>query len=642
VPRVPTQELPTVQSRPVATPFRDLQAGGGLTAVSQGLGQVVHGAEAVNAVYQRAKARADQLKLTEQLTDYTHSINTTLYGDGGGGGDPSSSGTAAGPGSRAPLVAQSTSNTGFMQTRGKAAAKASVDALDALEKHRQDIAGGIEDEKLRGEFLAHSGQLYESARRQVEMHVGDQIQAAELAGKQALLAEGYTSIANSYADEATVATHMQTMEQALRRGALSKEDGDGQVAAMRQKVAEIRLNQYVASKDWKGAQALFAQAKNDLGEQSAQFEHVIATLREKQEGDALALETVNGARKPNGFVDEAKAIQAWQAVPKEQRTDEAQQAFDKWMSEERDKRKAAVGEVYNRALGAYLKRHSLHDITAADQSWLRQNDSEGWLQLERINQANAEHYRAMQNRVEHTTPEQAAQYGALLLAIADDPQKYGSMSAGEFARDWSGRLSLADLQKGFGELAQAHERASKPAEPILDAKSAVKEEFRSTFGLKADSSTWTDQQRRIYADVATHVAEREAQFRKNNGGKSPTADDYHAWTNERLVKGTVPGTGTFSDDSVTRAEFERNPEYTGKNFVEGAVPQPGDLPDAAITAISRIMKARGMAQTRQSQLDLIAQVARGIRASGGQADAESITQFLVGHAPSDVPPLLAR
>lgn len=508
------------------------------------------------AKYQReleeAKHKADVVAANDALTRYQQAETTLMDGSSQGraaAGAKLSAGVAGEQGQGAASLelktpAPETEYTpGFLATQGKDAPARSAETLDAIEKRRTEISAELANDEQRQLFNENSRRMYEATRKRVEGHVAQEIRRAEVASVEARKAVALNAIANNYADPAFVEDQTALVVGPMAALALSKEDADAKVAAWQGEVAKVRLTQYLADKDWKGAQALFAQKREQLGVHAAQFQHAIALEREKSEADALALGIVDKARLPTGFVEPATAIAAFQALPKEQRTEAAQQAFGKWMQLEAAKKKAAVDGVYDSALTQYLQHHQLGDVSATSEAWLRVVDPEAWRRLELMAKADREHARGAP-----PTESQERALAQFRLWAADNPDLAAQMSEQEFQRTWAPLLARRDRDNAVGVLAGYHAYAAKP-ERMANAIDATVLQVGGDGGAgvlptaKKNRADWSPEELDVYARAASVLQQKANEFRRSSGGKDPSPEDLRKWASELFLSGKNPEGG---------------------------------------------------------------------------------------------------
>lgn len=583
------QGLPNQVRMPEVGGYDALQRG--FNSLGGAVDQAVEQQKRDEAKYQReleeAKHKADVVAANDALTKYSEAETTLMDGSSTGRpviGKKLSEGVEGEQGqSSVDVKAPETEYTpGFLSTQGKAAPASSAETLDALEKRRRDIAGELSNPEQRALFDQHSRQMYESTRKRVEDHVAREIQRAEVASVEARKAAALNAIANNYTDAGFVQNQVAGVVGPMSALALSKEDAQAKVDAWQAEVAKVRLTQYLADKDWKGAQALFAQTREQLGAQGTHFANAIRLEREKSEADQLALSIVDKARLPTGFVEPATAIAAFQALPEGQRTEAAQQAFAKWLQLETAKKKAAVDGVYDSALTQYLQRHTLRDVSSTSEAWLRVVDPESWRKLEQMQKADAAHARGAP-----ATPAQDRAMAQFRLWAADNPDLAAQMSEADFNRSWAPLLARSDRDNAVGVLAGYHAFANKP-EKIANAVDAAVQEVGGKGGAgvlpteKRNKADWAPEDLDVYARVAARLQQKANEFRRQSGGKEPTVEDLRKWAKDEFLAGKNPEGGFLGfGGGTTKVEAE----------VKGTGFTPSFGPDERAQAAEALRKA---------------------------------------------------
>lgn len=300
--RIPVSDGPRAQTRPIGTPFSNTNFDTGQGEVSRGIGELGTGIDRAAHYVAQAEDKANALAANDLVTQFQHDTTTELVGDTGA---PS---TVAAPGKLGETGEQGfsrpTSRPGFLSSRGKAAFEQSGDALSRLEKRRQKIAESATNDKQRALFMQHSASLFEGARARVEGHTAEQLHAAEAASIEGRKAETLRDISSAYSDDKWSAQQAAGVEQVIRAFALSPEDAQAKAAAWQSDVAKMRLEKFLAAKDAKGAENLFAAVKDKLEPHVAtRFEKDIGAVRLDREADAKADALVKGSRSPDGRFD---------------------------------------------------------------------------------------------------------------------------------------------------------------------------------------------------------------------------------------------------------------------------------------------------------------------------------------------------
>lgn len=432
---------------------------------------------------------------------------------------------------------------GFLSSRGMDAFAASAPAYESLQKRQQEIAAGLANDEQRKLFLQQTNEMLVDSRRRIEDHVSSQTEVVHQDSLNEAKASALETIANNYRDPKVVQRQVANVVGPAHALLAGRPDAAKQFESeLMADAAKVRLNQYLADKDWKGAQVVFAQTKEQLGVQSAHFEAVINTEREKQQAEQRAVDVVDAARLPTGFIDPGKAIATFQALPQAQRDEASQQAFGKWLQLEAAKKKAAVDGNYDSALTEYLGRHSLADISPQTEVWLRTVDPDSWRKLELMQKADQAHARG--------APATAAQDRALAqfrLWAADNPDQASQMTEADFNRTWAPQLAKKDRDNGIGVLVQYHVFANKP-EKMANAIDAAVLDAGGTGGAgvlptgERNRAAWDPAALDVYARATAVVQQKAGEFRRKNG-KEPTSEDLRKWSTDLFLSGKDPEKG---------------------------------------------------------------------------------------------------
>jgi hypothetical protein len=491
-------------------------------------------------------------------------------------------------------------NDGLMSLRGDQALAASNGVYERLAKRREEIGQGIGDFNAKRLFSMRSKALLEEAYKQGDTWVGHQRLAAQEASAQGIQAVSLQAVANSYATPDAVARYAAQAEGPIQALALSPEDAQAKLTEWRARVASTVLNQFIATKDVKGAQDYFAQAKDTLGPQAAQYEHTINTLKEREEAANTAIGLLNSARKPNGFVDDSAAVQAFESLPPEKRTAEAQEAFHKYLGLEKQAQSNKTTTVFQSAFSNFLGNHSLSDVRPEDQAWLMNNAPEDWHRLERL----AVEWNREAAAGRGSGPRSTAAYITLAQDIEQNPLKYKGMPPGEFN---TLAVSAGLTEQDWKKVGEKYAAAQKTKDYMLPTTGTVNELFQRALGLsKTKPDTWPKDKQELWRDVHDYVEHQATQFIKDHNGKQPGAEDLEKFANDRLIKGTVVGGGLIFGDAsgVSRVEAEHNPRFAGKAFQEA-------IPDATLKQIVGRLKAKGVASPSDQQIRAVYERLKG-------------------------------
>lgn len=494
MPRIPMLSGPQVRTRPVGTPYSRTNPESAFTGLAQGLANLGEAAERVERIEHQLALqeyrRATAVEATDHETKFQRRLTLRFEGDATGELAREMGAAAGGASTGTPPWADPETPagiTGFLQLRGRAAAEKSAELLAALERDREEIARSIRNEDARELFLMRTSGLVEDARRRAERHVAQQIREAEVASLKARSEAALTAIANNFRDPEAVARQVAALEGPIRALALSQEDADAQVAEWHREVAKVRLNQYLSTRDWRGAQELFAQVRDSLGQEATRYEKDISALRRSSEAERLAASAVEMARGPNGRVDVEWAVDMVDSLVSAddvELRDEVRQRVEHRVNLAEREWRLEVSNRFDRAFSAYLKSGHLSAIDPRDKAWLIENAPEEWDRLRMKARQDAAYYRARQNEQQRgETPEQRLAFVEFKADIAANPDRYAEMTPAEFATMWGPKLSPGDFE-GAGTLFAATKKEQKLSSGEFGA--FVRDNIRKTEMLSKD------------------------------------------------------------------------------------------------------------------------------------------------------------
>lgn len=628
--------IPQVQERPLGTPNVAVDTRGTQgEQLGQALQQVGGNVDRIAQVHAQAMRRENVIGANKAITEWEQRQTTRLYGDKSRGlkGVLEAEGEGAFEAAYGPRGADGQPVTG--QT-----------IYDHLLKDREDIARTLGTDEQRELFDEHVQKSMLSVQRQVEAHVSNQARVAQDRTAEARANIELQKVANTFADPETREEAIAAGADALAATALSKDDATNRVMKFRQQAAKVVIAQYLTAGDVKTARAYFATTKELLGTDAAQLQHTIAQAGKDEAAETAAIDIVKRARTGLWVNDEA-AFAMVDTLPAGVEKDEVRQRLTARLQAEQHFKGDTIGKVFDRAYSSYLTAGTLRAVDPTDKAWLIANSPEHWDRLRMKARADADHYRVSSERGgrERTDAEVNA-YGQLLLELQRTPDTYLQMGVPEFATRWMGKLHDDDYRSGLAKFAQLHgdkEQAAKDKSAV-QMLSTVKDSFQGAFGLPDDAAKWTDQQRQTFAHVIDYVDAQEKTYRKQNNGKAPGAEQYQQWATEKLVKGTVIGTGKVFDDKVTRAEAETLPAYKGKDFrtddeleIEKHLPQMLDLPDVGQDAVKRILKAKGLEPTAENVQKLLSETSRRMKKGGSDPTVDALAAYLQLVAPKPPP-----
>lgn len=530
--RVPVYAEQQVQSEAVGLPVSSPAATSD-AQLQHGLASLDRAGAAVFEHEKRAEDKAIAAEVTDSETLFTRAATGELHGDSASG------------------------KKGFMSLQGREAEKDGAPVMERIEKARQDVANKLTNDDAKKLFLARTGKQVESLRGSVETHVSSERQRADVATLKARAGVATEAMFNAAraGDGAMVQLQSAALEGPIRALAMSPEDAERDVALWRRHAVTTQLDAFLDVRHLDVAEALLNDAKETLGPELAKkYREAIDTKKQALHGDALALELMNTARKPNGFIDTAKAIEGLQALGEDQRTEAVERAFGKWLQLEKQKEKEVSEGYFNRALSSYLQRHDLDDVQPLDELWLKspENDPQGWLRMEQIAKSHRQ----------GPGPASIGQSRAMtefLVDVADHPEKYATMPLAEFNRTWLPKLSLQDGERAGVVLAQQHAAANRPDKlsPLETSLLLQKGRAAGVFDPKQrDVAKWDDEQAQDFYAAQQLLAERIAAHKRLTG-KEPDLKQLEEWVDGLLLQGKDPEGGFMGfGGGTTRLEAE--------------------------------------------------------------------------------------
>lgn len=277
--KIPVLEGPRVESRPIGTPYSSLNQDTGLGEVAQGLGQLNQGIGAADAAFRREKEKAEAFKVGEEDLRLGQAINTALHDK----------------------------QSGFLLKQGENALDTDS-AWKTLKKAQEEGLSRLTGEEQKQTFLLRSGSRLEQAREAMERHAGGQ--RVKLYGQ---VAEGQVQLAlddasNDYDRPEKVAAAVELAKGPLLLHlrdnlGLPPEKIQAELKKFEAQVHVARLDRYLEAGNWQGAQALFSEVKDVLGEQRGRVGEAIQDKKRNSEAEKLSQQVVELARGRNGRVD---------------------------------------------------------------------------------------------------------------------------------------------------------------------------------------------------------------------------------------------------------------------------------------------------------------------------------------------------
>lgn len=566
--RVPILELPSASPAGLPTPAVAQASGDygareqaqAFRAVGESLGRAGSAAEAYGKAAERVAHATNQ---AEADAAYQRTETLELFG----GKNPEKQVDEAFNEVPAAPEGSNGFQPGFTATRGKEASRQLADTLDRLDKSRQRIAETtFVNEDERQKWLERSAGMFEESRRKAVAHVAQQVGVAaqdELKGKLASTVQAIA--ADPYSD---TKKQIQSGEESIRALQVSEEGGTAAIAAFRSDVVATRLNGFLAAGDITRARKQFEADKGFLpADQALRFKTVLDQGHADVAGEhAAAVAIAAGVNPKTGWLDYEKGAAEIEKLPAETTEqvkikDEARQRFEHRAAIAVRQKAVAVDTVFDSALQAYRSKGTLAAVSPADKTWLqnKDNDPKAWEDLRRIAKADADHAKGLPE-----TPAQQRSMTAFLVDVNDHPDKYATMSAEAFNKQWRPQLSKGDGERAGAVLAGMHgkkgEAATKP-EQLTPIENRLLLQVGRDNGLfdpkQNDVSKWDDGQADLYYRAQQTISEKIAAEREATG-KPPPLDKVQGWVDELMLKGKDPDKTWFGliGGGTTRLEAE--------------------------------------------------------------------------------------
>lgn len=359
MPTVPryTRQVQETPERPeysnVRAPRPGADAFGG--AVSEGLQQLGHGVQHVAKVVEAELAKSDLSAAQGLEVQVKTAFNEGL--------------------------------AGFEKLQGESAVKGSKDALPQLEKARESIiskaevserARNIAKQRTEGDLL--------QARHLIDKHTAREDAVVQKQNFEARWATGLRTIATAPTDPLVrdretqnMVGHLTARARALGMGEEATNALEGQ---WRQEAASVVLDSLVGSRNTQGAREYFEANRQALGTKAPHFEALLSKMKEGEAAEVKSMDLVGSARDPaTGWVDEAKAFAALDAMPPGQLKDETRQRLEHRLSVEDRLRKEQVTERFESALTAVLQG-GIGSVDPRERQWLEERAPEKWRKLQ--------------------------------------------------------------------------------------------------------------------------------------------------------------------------------------------------------------------------------------------------------------------
>lgn len=553
MPVVPDYGGPQVASRPLGAPQLSLDTrGANGEAVAQGLQQLGAGlrqaAGQVGQAQQEEQQRRDVAALAQTESDFDKLRTQLLYHP----------------------------ETGALTLRGTRAAPVVEPTLKALEEKRQELARGLTSEHARTAWLGRSGGAVEDVRRALFQHqVREETEAVDVTTRLAL-EQKLTLATGSYADEVTqkrVALERESMlvAQARTRG-LPAEAVRALLEGATAEQDEARLRGAVAAGDWRAGQAILAGgAEGRLGPRATSYAKALAELASAGEAERQAADILSTTRKADtGWVDEARALAAVDAVPEGPVRDEVRRRVEHRLTVARKQQDGEVDTHYGSALRAYLDgdgrgTSALARVDPREKAWLLQYAPEEWNKLENIADADQDRLVGIASGQRYgPSPAQRQAYVDLVTEMAERREDYVGMSSDAFARKWRHLLHPTDYEDGGRRLAGMKAAVNKPdtspalAPVIVETLTGLGQEA-GIFPKSRPRQKWKPEEKALFYDMHRRLEALETDWRRTHAGNAPPLEQYEAWTAPLLAKVRKPKGGILGlyDTEETVLEQQR-------------------------------------------------------------------------------------
>lgn len=278
---------------------------GGFDALQQGAAAIGQAADRIQAGYEKEQHEAAVVEARDSLTAYQHETTDTLHGS-----------STVTPGAAADAAfAGREARTGFLATRGKAAAETSADTLDELEQKRQKRAEKIANEKARELFLQSSAESYENTRRTVESHVSSEIERAKVDSIAAASDEALRAVSLDPGNDKLAAERIASVVGPLSSLGRGQDFNDKEALKVQQQVAAARLDALLSAGDIGTAERVMDANKFQLGTHLDTYRTAIGKAKAAGVADGVASRIVAGATNDRGDIDQARALKALNELP---------------------------------------------------------------------------------------------------------------------------------------------------------------------------------------------------------------------------------------------------------------------------------------------------------------------------------------
>lgn len=602
-PQVQPDALPGVRVQPLEDPAAGA-VGSGLQQLGAG---VQSAADDAATVLRREQRKANAIWAANAHTQFAHDGTTATDGNTGGTADVSAAGQAA-PGTseddighvapsgpsqtaldaKANSAGSGLSSKGILNEQGMAAAQFAHPTMSWLAQRRDEIAAAAPNDEAKQLFLETSGRQLEDYRGVVERHSSQQYHVALEQSLVARSAVGLNTIGrDASAPGATDSQILYSLDSNTDEVARTIHElnpgelGDEQVAAYKQKATELVMQHYIDAKDVRGAQNLFDQRREDLGDKADALGKTIRVLGNQQDAVHAAGDIMKSALEPSGLYNIAEIDRATLALPADKQTDLVQKEVASRKALAQSQNSATVSKLYTDAAGQWEQNgHNLNAIDAQTTEKMKSMDPDGWYKLEERDRQ----WKEQQKRggAKGSSADQDLWFSTWMWNHDKNRDQYKDMTPEQLARDAGDRVTPKQLQKMQDALREdkGQKATSSDSTPAWQRDRIIQGVSGAFPGQKGNPALDPNERGQVYNAVEEKLrSEREAYRAAHKAGDLPAAD-VDRIVGEQLQKVKVAGTGFFSDDQVPLAQYQTDPKYRGKG-IEG----PVQVPDASAQAI---------------------------------------------------------
>lgn len=299
--KVPILEAPRVESRPVATPFSNVNLSGGQEAASQGLEHLGAGIEQMDAGIRKARERANAVAVNDQMTALQKESVAVTEGDS----QKPLPGLEQGIDLTRPIAPR-----GILNSRGRAALQATSDGLNYLDDYSKKLEDGLTNDEQKKLFKEHATKYLLTVKSRAEAHASQEVQAAEVESLAGRKSSTLKDVQGVYDDGEKVGELAGDVESYIRAMARDPKGADAAVAEWRGQVGETVLGQMLAKKKWAAAREQLEAVRGYLGADRARaFEKLIAGTEVDEKAEQGSEILARQFRMKDGRIDVDKALE---------------------------------------------------------------------------------------------------------------------------------------------------------------------------------------------------------------------------------------------------------------------------------------------------------------------------------------------